>query len=1500
MKNLLLPQRSSLKRHLTVGTVVVLAFLLCFGMLGYLLPTTRAQNESTNTSRNNKNADFVPGELLVRFRFGTEFARNKSRASVHISGDAGRSVPVELNHFGGSQLVEGLMLARVASEETFAALKALRARADVIYAEPNFIRRVDAVPNDTRYSDLFGLKNSSTVAGGTSAETAWDTSTGSQNVVVGVVDSGIDIGHIDLKDNIFVNTGEVPGNNVDDDGNGFIDDVNGWDFFNNDRTVFDSADDDAHGTHVAGTIGARGNNSIGVVGVNWNVQIMPLKAIGPSGTNDAKLMAAFNYAKMMKQRGVNLRVLNNSYGGQQFSQSLLEAVRQLNDAGILFIASAGNETLNNDSVPHFPSSFDSPNVIAVAASTLSNSVATPFSNFGGKSVHLLAPGANILSTTPRGYTGGGLVTAYTEADGSTYSNFNGTSMAAPHVSGAAALACAVNSGISLQKLRASILSGVDVNSSFFGVVTTRGRLNVNQTIQFALENDLTAPAPAENLHINLQDGRRVQLAWTEPGDDGMTGQASLREIFFTDSASNEKFLVAADRPSSPGTAFSIFVSVPFKHTTGQLSVRITDNVGNTSSAGVDVTVILNAADPYIVTTSAPAALTPLNSGERVGSKGDDILSLFSLPFSIPFYGNLTNSIFISTNGALYIPIPPDFSSPRPNFASLDFAVATEPNLDSLSMIAGMWCDIRTDRNSTDGIYMVQPDIDRVIFRWQGVTFATETPINFEIELRRDGTIITRYGSGNSNLNPVIVGLSGGDPDAYFVATHSSTSGPLSLTNAQTVTFALRNPPPPPTADLSVRVTSEPNPVFPGENITYQVSVTNFGPNSADLLVMTDVLPVGTTFISCTSSHIFGTCTNSGSTVTGRINSLQPVPSDGITFTIVVKADAPVGTALQNSSSATSFRADPNSSNNSAIATNYVVAESFFDNARAIGAGNSHSASVKNDGTVWVWGTGFNGQLGNGTSGLGTFTRAPIQISDLSGVEKVEDGNGFVYALKSDRTVWSWGINNTGQLGDGTSFERTRPVQITGLTNVIGISGGDFYGAAVKADGTVWVWGSDGVITGVFPGHFSPVQVAGIQDVTAISAGGQHLLMLKSDKTLWSIGVNSMGQLGDGTTTPRTTPVQVAGLTNVVRIAAGQEFSLARKEDGTVWAWGINFTGQLGPGGGSMDFSAHPTPVQVTGLPSITEIAAGQSHCLAVASDGTVWSWGNNSSHQLGQGDDFSQNPIPKQIPNFGGVALVAGGSSHSVALKTDGTVWSWGSNHDGALGDGTLINRLAPIRVTGLQTVNTPSINPLGGTFNLTVDVTITCTTPGATIHFTTNNTEPTESDPVVASGGTLRITSNANLRARAWKPGAIPSGTSFAQFIIIKPPPQLLVEENGAVPNQLAAVDSVLLLRDPFPVINTAGNQIKSAGDPNTRVTLFVLNFQLSPGQPANVVQIGLTGQSGAPQFLFAEDVRSIPGVELTQVIFRLPNGISPGTYQVQLFALGQFSNIGTIRVRP
>jgi uncharacterized repeat protein (TIGR01451 family) len=577
-----------------------------------------------------------------------------------------------------------------------------------------------------------------------------------------------------------------------------------------------------------------------------------------------------------------------------------------------------------------------------------------------------------------------------------------------------------------------------------------------------------------------------------------------------------------------------------------LSLRTFDNVGNTSTASVNVNLALDVADPYIVTVGSPAPLTAPNTGTIVGPRGNDLTAVnhISLPFPFPSFGLNTTEVVTSSNGVLYVMIPPDFALPLPNLGANDFAVANSANLENLAMVAGMWSDLRTDRNPTDNVYMVQPDPDRVIFRWQGVTFGTETPVNFEVELRRDGTIQTRYGNGNANLQPVIVGISGGDPDSYLVDSHSSENAPLSLTNAQTVTFALRNPPPPPTTDLVVSVSAGPNPALSGQNVTYIVRVNNLGPSTATNLVMTDVLPAGTTFVSCSSQHIFATCTGpsagSTGTVTGKINTLEP--NSGINFNIVAKITAAPGTSVVNTASATSFRPDPNPSNNSASVTSFVVAESFFNNARAIAAGRWHTTTVRNDGTVWVWGTGDSGQLGNGNSGTGVRIMTPVQVAGLEGVDTVADGNGFVYAVKADGTVWSWGINNLGQLGDGTTIDRSRPVQTAGLTNVKAVDAGNFYGAAVKTDGTVWHWGaSQALISSNFGANPTPLQLNGIENVSAISAGGNHLLMLKTDKTVWGIGANDFGQLGDGSTTNRHTPVQVAGLSNVIRIAAGDEF-----------------------------------------------------------------------------------------------------------------------------------------------------------------------------------------------------------------------------------------------------------------------------------------------------------------------------------------------------------------------
>jgi subtilisin family serine protease len=305
------------------------------------------------------------------------------------------------------------------------------------YLEPNAVIKLQATPNDPVFGYQYGLNNTGTVPFDTGVSTAdadidapeaWDLTTGSSDVVVAVVDSGIDYTHPDLAANMWHNPFEVPGDGIDNDSDGFVDDVYGADFANNDADPFD---DNGHGTHVAGTIGAAGNNGVGVAGVNWHVQLMALKFISASGSGaSADAIEALNYATAMRQKGVNLKLTNNSWNGGGYEQALRDAIAATNNAGMLFVAAAGNGGSdnvgdNNDTVASYPGNYDLPNVISVASTDRFDKLAAS-SNYGPATVDLAAPGVDITSTYPA----------------NRYVRLSGTSMATPHVSGVAALAWA--------------------------------------------------------------------------------------------------------------------------------------------------------------------------------------------------------------------------------------------------------------------------------------------------------------------------------------------------------------------------------------------------------------------------------------------------------------------------------------------------------------------------------------------------------------------------------------------------------------------------------------------------------------------------------------------------------------------------------------------------------------------------------------------------------------------------------------------------------------------------------------------------------------------------------------------------------------------------------------------------------------------------------------------------------------------------------------------------
>lgn len=462
-------------KTMRIGGIVISALLVismmmvtgCDRELGTTPSMTDATLESDTFGDDSPRVPYVEGEVIVKFATGAKAAA-RGAALAAVQGSESSRILTKAMQDGGDR--EGLTVVRTLMDAPSAA-QVLAAQPGVEYAEPNYCYYHDAVSNDTYYTNgsLWGMYGDATTPAnvyGSQAGEAWAAGhTGSASVFVGEIDEGIMFTHPELAGQVWTNPYDLV-DGIDNDGNGYIDDIHGWDFDGNNNTVYDGSIDD-HGTHVAGTIGAKGGNAVGVVGVCWNVQIISGKFLGKRGGTTTNAILALDYFTDLKSRhGLNIVATNNSWGGGLFSQALQDAIERSNQANIVFVAAAGNATVNTDVTASYPSCYPNANVIAVASITSTGTLSS-FSNYGLTTVDLGAPGSSIYSTIP------------SKTGAASYASFSGTSMACPHVTGGVALYAATHPGASVATIKAALVGSVVPTPALAGKCVTGGRLNVS-------------------------------------------------------------------------------------------------------------------------------------------------------------------------------------------------------------------------------------------------------------------------------------------------------------------------------------------------------------------------------------------------------------------------------------------------------------------------------------------------------------------------------------------------------------------------------------------------------------------------------------------------------------------------------------------------------------------------------------------------------------------------------------------------------------------------------------------------------------------------------------------------------------------------------------------------------------------------------------------------------------------------------------------------------------
>ena len=1013
---------------------------------------------------------------------------------------------------------------------------------------------------------------------------AWEISTGN-GATVAVIDTGIDIAHEDLAENIWVNTGEIPNNGIDDDGNGKVDDVNGWNFSDNNNVVCDisSMENENHGTHIAGIIAAVKDNGRGIAGVAPSAKVMPLKVFKNGTAYTSDIINAIQYAESM-----GVKIVNCSWGSIDDNIALKETIQKSN---MLFVCAAGNSSADIDSNPVYPAAFDCSNIIA-AASVNGYGSLSGFSNYGESCVDVAAPGEEIQSTL----TGGA------------YGKKSGTSMAAAFVSGEAALLLSNSESRSAIELKERIIRCADHLSSLSGKVNGSAKINCLNAI-----NDASSDKVIQ-VSGNISGQNNSQMTQDTNGF-GLLDTPAVEGQFIKIAAGYSHSLALRTDGTVWACGYNNFGQLGDGTTTNKTTaVQVSGLSGVTAIAGGYYHSLALKNDG---TVWAWGANDYGQLGDGTTTETTTAVQVSELSGVTAIACGYSHSLALRNDGTVWAWGANDHGQLGDGTTTETTTAVQVSGLSGVTAIAA---------GSEHNLALKD---DGTVWTWgdnwygqlgDGTTIKTTTAVQVSglsgviaiaggyyhsLALKNDGTVWAWGYNHYGQLGDVTI------TNKTTAVQVSGLRGVTAIAGGRYHSLALKN-------DRTVWAW--------GDN--YYGQLGDGTTTNKTTAVQVSGLS-GVTAIAGGESHSLalkndGTVWAWGHNYYGQLgdvtitNKTTAVQVRGLSGVTAIAGGYNHSLALKNDGTVWAWGHNDYGQLGDGTTTIKTTAVQVrgLSGVTAIAGGYNHSLALKNDGTVWAWGYNTYGQLGDGTR---TDKKTAVQVRGLSGVTAITGGYNHSLALKNDGTVWVWGNNTYGQLGDGTTANKTTAVQVSGLSGVTAIAGGYSHSLVLKNDGTVWAWGyntrgqlGDGTKTN----RTTAVQVIGPSGVTAIAGGSYNSLALKNDGTVWAWGDNTYGQLGDGTTTDSTTAVQVSELSGVTTIKAGGYYNLALKNDGTVWAWGDNSHGQLGDG----TTTNKTTAVQVRGLSGVTAIAGGYYHSLALKNDGTVWAWGYNYYGQLGNGE----------------------------------------------------------------------------------------------------------------------------------------------------------------------------------------------------------------------------------------------------------------------------------------